>query len=183
MLKFIGCMMQLIISPGKGWVDVAAVGESPQQLATSGFYPLLGITACSAFLPRIYDNNLTLPVLIESAVVTFVSYFIAYFLASALMSATIGKVSTDNPGDKKINTFILYNLSILALITLIRNCLPMELSLVQFMPLFVLVIMWAGRQYLNIAEGNIPSFLLLCALFILLPPYVVGYVFKLLMPI
>lgn len=141
MLKFIGCMMQLIISPGKGWADVDEVGESPQQLATSGFYPLLGITACSAFLPRIYDKNLTLPVLVESAVVTFVSYFIAYFLASALMSATIGKVSTDNPGDKKINTFILYNLSILALITLIRNCLPMELSLVQFMPLFVLVIM------------------------------------------
>ena len=61
MLKFIGCMMQLIISPGKGWADIDEVGESPQQLATSGFYPLLGITACSAFLPRIYDKNLHAP--------------------------------------------------------------------------------------------------------------------------
>lgn len=182
MLKFLGCLMQLIISPGKGWVDVAAVGEQPQQLASSGFYPLLGITACSAFVPRLYDKNLTLPVLIESAVVTFISYFIAYFLASALLSATIDRISTNNPGEKKINTFILYNLAILALITLLRNCLPMELSLVQFMPVFVLIVMWAGRQYLNINENSTPTFILLCALFILIPPYVIDYIFRLLMP-
>lgn len=183
MLKFLGCLMQLIISPSKGWTDVAAVGEQPQQLAASGFYPFLGITACSEFIPRIYDKHLTLPMLIESAVVTFVSYFVAYFLASALMSATISHVSGDNPGEKKINTFIIYNLAILALITLVRNCLPMELSLVQFMPLFVLIVMWAGRQYLNVDEGRIPSFLLICALFILIPPYLIGYIFKMLMPI
>ena len=174
--------MQLIISPVKGWTDIAAVGENPQTLAASGFYPLLGLTACSAFIPRLYHTHLELSLLIESAVVTFVGYFIAYFLASALLTATIEKVSSDNPGEKKINTFIIYNLAILALITFIRNCLPMDLSLIQLMPLFVLIIMWAGRKYLNIDEGHTPTFLLLCALFILIPPYVIIAIFRMLMP-
>ena len=50
------------------------------------------------------------------------------------------------------------------------------------MPVFVLIVMWAGRQYLNINENSTPTFILLCALFILIPPYVIDYIFRLLMP-
>jgi hypothetical protein len=182
MLKYFGCLAQLIISPRKGWVDIAARGESPQTIASVGFYRLLGITACSAFIPWLYNHQLTLPVLIESAVVTFVTFFISYFLATVLLTAGIERVSDDNPGEKKISTFALYSISILALIALLRNCIPMDLSLVQFMPLLVLVVMWAGRAYLNVREESTPTFLLICGVCVIVPPYLIDYLFHLLMP-
>lgn len=181
MLKFLGSLLQLIISPAKGWADIAASGKAPADIASAGFYPLLAITACSEFVPRLY-RTIALPHMIESAVVTFISYFISYFLGAAIFIALVGKVSSDIPEEKKVQTFVIYNLSVLALITLIANCLPTELSLVAFLPLFTLIIMWAGARYLNVDEGHTARFMAICAITVLVPPYIISNLFSLIMP-
>lgn len=65
MLKFLTCLIQLIISPAKGWEDIAAVGEEPRKICSDGFYPLLGLTACSVFTRRLYDSDLGLVTMIQ----------------------------------------------------------------------------------------------------------------------
>ena len=183
MLKFLGLLIQLIISPGKGWEDIAAVGNEPRKICAGGFYPLLGITACSVFIQLLYPLSDTFVASVQQAIITFVRFFISYFLASYVMSIFLKKlVDGGDPNEKKYNTFIIYNLSLLALITIIANCLPMEHPIVQFLPIYVLFVMWTGGRYLVIKVGNEIKFFLLSVISIIVPPYLLGYLFNMLLP-
>ncbi len=182
MLKFLTCLIQLIISPSKGWEDIAAVGEEPGKLCSDGFYPLVGVTACTVFVQRFYDVDLSLVTLIQGAIITFVKYFVSYFLASFIFSFFLGKmVDSGDLNEKKYHTFVIYNLSLLSLITIVANCLPMELSIVQFLPVFTIVVMWFGRRYLAIKEDSSFNFIFLSALSLLVAPYLIGRVFNMLL--
>lgn len=182
MLKFLTCLLQLIISPAKGWEDIAAVGEDPRKLCAEGFYPLLGVTAASVFVRRIFDSDLSVVALLQGAIITFVAYFVAYYLASFIFSLFMGRIIDGEPNEKKIHTFTLYNLSLLALISIVANCLPMELSIVQFLPVFTIIVMWMGRRYLAVKESYGFRFVFLSAVAILCSPYLLSYLFNLLLP-
>jgi len=182
MLKYLGYLIQLILSPGKGWDDIALSKLTPKSVAADGFYPLLGVASCTVFAQYLYDSDLTLPVLIEGAVITFVSYFISYFIASFMFAMFGKRLIKGEPDEKRYNLFILFNLSILVLITMLKNCLPMSLSLVEFLPLFVLLAMWMGHRYLDVEPGKEGSFTVFCALAILAPPFLLGFLFNLLLP-
>lgn len=183
MLKFIGLLIQLIVSPGRGWEDIAAKGDDPRKICADGFYPFIGVTACTVFVRYFYDIDRGLVDLIQGAIITFVAYFASYFFASFMFSV-FGKSLFDGEiNEKKYNTFIIYNLSLLALITIISNCLPMELSVVEFLPIFVLLVMWMGAKYLCVKENSGVKFILLSTISILVPPYVLVYLFNLLLPV
>lgn len=172
----------MILSPGKGWDDIALSKLTPKSVSSDGFYPLLGLASCTVFVQYLYDTELTLPVLVESAVITFVSYFISYFIASFLFAMFGKRLMKGDPDEKRYNLFILFNLSILVLIAMLKNCLPMSLSLVEFLPLFLLLVMWMGHRYLDIEPGKEGSFTVFCGLAILAPPFVLGFLFNLLLP-
>lgn len=97
MLKFLGYLLQLIISPARGWEDITARGEEPRAIASSGFYPLIGITACTVFIQRFYVSSLSLVTMIQNAVVTFVQYFVTFFFAVFLFSFSLSEWSTVSP--------------------------------------------------------------------------------------
>lgn len=182
MLKYLGYLIQLILSPGKGWDDIALSNLTPKSVAADGYYPLLGVASCSVFVQYLYDSDLTLPVLVESAVITFVVYFISYFIASFMFAVFGGRLIKSVPDEKRYNLFILFNLSILVMIEILKNCLPMSLSLVEFLPLFVLLVMWMGHRYLDVEPGKEGSFTIFCGLAILAPPFLLDFLFKLLLP-
>lgn len=180
MLRFLRYISQLIISPSNGWEDIAARAKSPAEIARNGFYPLVAITASSVFARLFYGGARLnpLPELIKEAVVTFVMFFASYFLASFCWSVFAGKFSAKSEAtEMKQNTFIIYNLALLSIIQIIANCLPISLSLVQFLPLFILVIIWAGHTYVCVKPQSIFTFMLFSAMTILVPPYVIFYIF------
>lgn len=180
MLQFLRYISQLIISPANGWEDIAARAESPAEIARNGFYPLVAITASSVFARLFYGGTRLhpLPSLIEEAVVNFVMFFASYFLASFCWVTFSSKFSAKTEAtEKKQDTFIMYNLSLLAIIQIIGNCLPISLSLVQFLPLFILVTIWAGHTYVCVKPQSMFSFMLFSTMTILVPPYVIFYIF------
>ena len=79
--------------------------------------------------------------------------------------------------EKKQDTFIIYNLSLLAIIQIIENVLPISLSLVQFLPLFILVVIWAGHTYVCVRPQSMLMFMVFAVLTILVPPYAIFYIF------
>ena len=135
----------------RGWEDIAARGEEPRAIASSGFYPLIGITACTVFIQRFYVSSLSLVTMIQNAVVTFVQYFVTFFFAVFLFSFFLKRMVDGEPNEKKYTTFILYNLGLLAVINIIGNCLPpIDLSIVQFLPVVVVLVTWMGMRYLAV---------------------------------
>lgn len=145
-------------------------------LSVAGAYCLL------VFTRRLYDSDLGLVTMIQGAIITFVEYFVSYFLASFLFSIFLGKVIDGELNEKKYHTFAIYNISLLALITIIENCLPTELSIVQFLPVFTIVVMWMGKRYLAVKEEKSFTFIFLASVAILVMPYLLGFLFNMVIP-
>ncbi len=177
MLSFIGHLLQLIISPNKGWEDISSRGDDPNNLTRQGLYPLLGIAACSVFA-RLIFIDLTITSLVQQALIEFIRFFLTYFIASFVMSLTLIKVVDGKPNEKKYCTFIIYNIGILTIISIINNCLPFELSLIQFLPLLVVITMWTGARYISVNKDKLVQFTAISILSILIPPYLLHYLFN-----
>ena len=174
MLKFLVCLLQLIIAPAKGWEAIADEDMEPRKLCAEGFYPFIGVVACTVFVQYFYSTETGLAQLLQNAVITFLQYFITYFLASFLFSLFISKLTQGEVDEKRCHTFIIYNLSLLGLFQMINNCLPVEISIFQFLPFFDIFIIWFGIPYLSIKENKKVLFLILRVASIMVPPYIFG---------
>ncbi len=181
MFRFLKYLFQLIISPGRGWEDISLAGDDKEKVASSGLYPMLGIASLSAFIRYFYDRALSLAEMLQQAIIIYVQYFISYFLAAGIFSFCIGRLVDSEPSEKKYATFIAYGLAACSLITIIRNCLPVELSIVQFLPVYVALILWKGERYMAVKKERSLHFILLSILTVILLPVLIGIIFKLLM--
>lgn len=182
MSRFLKYLFQLIISPGRGWEDVSHAGISPEELTSRGLYPLLGVTAVSVFVTAFYTNDTSFIHLIQTAIISFVKFFITYFIAVALFSLAATKMSDNGMNEKKSHTFIIYNIGLLALYNIIENILPIQLSFIQFLPLYSAIIIWKGARYLAIREDNMLQFTLFGIFSIIVPPYLISWIFNSIIP-
>jgi hypothetical protein len=181
MLKFLKFLFQLIISPTPGWEDISHEGRDAKLFATEGLYPLLGITALSTFITYFFNDS-GLIALLQKAIITFIQYFASYFIAIFLFSVHISKYIDGEPNEKRITTFITFNIAILAIIRIIENCLPIELSIVQFLPVFVAIVMWKGTKYMAVNKNKIGQFMLLSIISIIVTPYLLQALFNFILP-
>lgn len=162
--------------------DISCAGTEPHQLVSEGFYPLLGIASASAFLRLLYNRALTLGGVLQDAIVIFAQYFVSFFIANYIMLTMLPRCVNGEVNEKRVSTFLVYNLSLLALITIIENVTPIELSLVQFLPIIVAVVIWKGCRYMAISEHQTGRFMLISILTVIGLPLLLGYFFHLLAP-
>lgn len=175
MTLFLKLLFHLILSPARGWEDVALEDPDPRRLMTTGLYPLFAIAALSAFIVGIYDPELTFVDMLQRAIITFVQFFISYYIAQFVFSIFIRRYVTDGLiSEDRVSVFISIGLGLLAVLEVIMNCLPVELSLVQFLPLYVAFILWKGAPYLDIMETKMDRFVILAGASIIVPVYLLG---------
>lgn len=182
MWSFLKHIFQLTLSPVHGWEDISAKHAEVSRLQASGFYPLTALTSISVFISIIYHDNLTLSSMLSDAIITFVMYFLGYFLSSFLLSVYLPKISDGNYSERRANTYIIYSLALLEIISIIQNCVPITLAITLFLPIYVGIIMWKGATYMRIPADEVGSFMLLSIFGVLLPPYVLLFLFKLVLP-
>lgn len=182
MVRFLKNILHLVLSPGKGWEDISHEGREPKEIASDGMYPLFGIASLSAFVSYFYNDGSSLVGMLQHAIIIFVQYFIAYFIATFLYSIHGGKYVDGEVNEKKYQTMTAYSLSLLSIITVIGNCLPMELSLVQFLPVYVALIMWKGCKYMAVKNESVGQYMLFSIVSVILPPVLLGYMFNMIIP-
>lgn len=182
MWSFLKHIFQLTLSPVHGWEDISAARSDVNRLLASGFYPLTALTSVSVFIALFYHEGLTLSALLSDAIITFVMFFLGYFFSSFILSVYLPKLSEGGYTEKRANTFIIYSLALLEIISIIQNCVPITLAITLFLPIYVGIIMWKGACYMNIPENNVGSFMLISIFGVLMPPYVLMFLFKLIMP-
>lgn len=179
MIRFLKHLIQLVISPGRGWEDISYAGDKPEAIANDGLYPLFGLASLSAFVRYFYSDSIGLIDMLLLALAIFLQYFVSYFAATFLLSSLAKKyVENEEPNEKKVMTTVSYSLAIMAIITIIENCLPMELSVVQFLPLYVAVVVWKGATYMAIKEAYVGHYMLVAILALIAIPIAMGYVLQ-----
>ncbi|MBD5248711.1 MAG: hypothetical protein HDS58_01315 [Barnesiella sp.] len=186
MLTFIGYIMQLIINPRRGWEDVAADSPVPRHLLLTGLLPFIILTALTSFVRVFYFTDYTFIDAVQNAIINAVTYFATYFIASFAISLKINALETtqgdtlsETEAADRVDVFCSCIVGLLLLITLISNLIPLDLSLLQYLPLYSVYVIWKGAEYLRIATDKIGHFMILSVLTIVVPVYLLGYFFHL----
>ena len=99
MLRFLKNMLQLILAPSKGWDEVSQLNESPNKIMEKGLYPLLAITAITAFAHGLYGSEpFDFGAQIELALTQFLALFLGVMFGRAAFEALIHHF-TGKPAD------------------------------------------------------------------------------------
>lgn len=183
MLKFLQHILQLIISPAKGWEDVASAGTLPVTLCRVGFYPLLAVTALTCVFRLFYDHlDTSMVIVLQDAIITFTVYFATLFFAQFVLSTTLGKYCDTEPSEHKVSTFVIFVLATLAIFNILENIVPVEIAIVKILPAYAIFIIYKGARYLDVKPDKIGQYMFLTVFTVLAPPYLLSFLFKLIMP-
>lgn len=178
MKHFLKHMLQLILSPGNGWEDIDKADEDSRDVALKGFYPLIALTALSVFMQGVF-HHVEFLVLFMRMVVTFLVYFVSYFFGVFVLSLFSEPALNGGYDEQKSHLFVLYTLGVLAVISLIVNCLPVSKEMLFFLPFYVALIQWKGTKFMNVKPEKTGLFMIIVILGVLLPPYIFYSLFSL----
>ncbi|MDE7443186.1 MAG: hypothetical protein K2M65_03390 [Muribaculaceae bacterium] len=154
-------LLNLAMSPSKGWEDIDDDSPDARRTLTHGFLPLLLLTSLSIGCQAIYHHEWAISQFILGAIILFGKFFISYYVAMLLMGIFLPKITAEGGySESRTSNFCLLSMSMLAMIALLENCLPEGMPLVKFLPLYVIVIMWQGRGYLSIPSHNEVRFII-----------------------
>lgn len=172
-------MFQLILAPRRGWEDIAVDDIPSRILLTRGFVPFVIVTALSSLLSMAYHFDTSLASSIGQMIACGVKYVASYYLASFFFSLYVPSCTGGEMSLNKNHTFIIYSLTLLVLLNLIGNCLPMVPDMLYLLPVYVLFIMWRGINYMEVKFDGVIGFMALCLLAVILPPFLLQYLFNL----
>lgn len=182
LLEFLKSMLQLVLAPTKGWEDISLADGRTGRPASRAYYVYMAVVALSWLVQLLYDSELGLVRVIELVIVTyatfFASFYIGTFILSVAMQSLVGSGEVD---EHRVRTLVAYGLSLLGLIRLIANLLPAQTPVLWFMPLYVVVILWKGFRYAGVRRESVGLFVILDVLAIIVPPMIVGWLFKILL--
>jgi hypothetical protein len=175
MLQYLKTLIQLILSPKAGWEDISAEGTDPELMIKSGLYPLIGISACSEFLRLFYDNSLTLITAIEMAVINFGSLFASVYIAKLVFEIYISRFVQGEMNVKKNMTFITVIIGIVTLLQIITNCFPAGLTILKFVPIYIMMIIYKSLAYMAVKQETEVHFVLLATAVTIVVPQIIYY--------
>ncbi|MDE6165969.1 MAG: hypothetical protein K2F58_02620 [Muribaculaceae bacterium] len=176
MLHYLKLMLQILMAPQRGWEDVEADGESSRHTLLYGLLPLVSIAAVSVGLSAFYELHPSATRLLVRAIVVFASYTISYFIGVALLTYTLPRICPDSLTDREhIEIFCAYCTGMMAAIGILQNLLPMELTLLQFLPIYVVVVICLGRNFVGVSENYIFRFAAAAITGIIVPVYLIGH--------
>lgn len=172
-------MLQLVLSPRRGWEDIAIDNVPPQKLLLSGYLPLIIITALTCLPALWYHSDATVAVVIERVISCFVKYLVGYYLAIFFFSLYMPSCTGGEVSPNKNATFIIYSLGLLAMFNILTNLLPMVPDMLYLLPVYLVFIMWRGITYMEVKFNGVVTFLILSLLTVIVPPFLLQNLFNL----
>lgn len=173
-MHFIKNMLQLLLAPTRGWEDVDCDDTTPRRVLRRGLLPVVGAAALSVAFSAFYDLHPSAVGLLTKAVVVFARYMIAYYCGVAVLMYALPKLAIEGAVDRnRVELFCAYCTGIMAGIGILQNLLPMELTLLQFLPIYVVVVICMGRTFLDVDERNIFRFAAVAIIGLILPVYLI----------
>ena len=166
----------VIIKPKLGWQYIDDSGNSTQRVLSSVFFPLLAILAISCFIPMIYDRTITLSTSLMKAIVSFSEYMLTYFLCSYLLSGFYPEFSRSHIALAKLNSYLIYNMSFMIILSVLINVLNAEFSVLYFMFLYMPYMAFNGLEFLGLKSNKRVKFYIISTLMMMVLPFIINLV-------
>ena len=172
----------LVVFPAKAWQQIAEKKESQDHFLNYYLYPMMGITAISAF-GGFFDSGFTLENALKVVTIDFVQYFVGFFISAFLIDEIRQRLLDEDKNPQLSQKFSGYLLSIYMVVTIALNILPDNFSFLRFAPLYIIYVAWEGlKHFLNVPEPRRMTFIVLVSLIILLSPTIIERIMFILMP-
>lgn len=153
MLNYLKCLLQLMLSPGKGWEDISYEGRDPRGVVNRGYLSLLVVVALSSLLALLYDHQMSTAAAFIHVPLTFLRYFVSYYIAMFIFGMTLADyVSGGEFNYTRTATYTAYLLGLVAVVTLLENMLPMDVGVLHFLPIYIAIIAWKGAGYMAVKK-------------------------------
>ena len=175
MFRFLKYIIQLLLSPAHGWSDLAKTDPDPDELARTGLYPLLGIAALTEFLALIYQRHVHLPVVLVRALADFGAYYVSIFIARLLFELYLGRLTDTKPDRRRVEQLTVAGIGLMVCIQIVSNCLPWNLVLLKFLPLYVVLVLYKAVPFLHVRKNCELNFIGLSAAAIVVVPLAIYY--------
>lgn len=175
MLSFLKYLIQLVLSPGNGWEDLAKESPDPEELTRRGLYPLLGIAAITEFLALIFHRHIRLADVLVRAIADFGAYFVSIFIARLIFELYLRKLTGATPEPRRTATLTVTGIGLMVVIQIISNCMPWNLVLLKFLPLYVILVLYKAAPYIGVDKRSELNFIGLSAAAIVAVPLLLYY--------
>lgn len=174
MLHYLKLMLQLLMAPARGWEDVAESAENSRHTLLCGLLPLAALAALSAFTGRFYQLHPSFTPLLVKAVVMFIKYTVTYFIGVALLLNVLPRLTSDGLVNReRVELFCAYCEGMMAVIGILECVMPMDITLLQFLPIYVVVVICMGRRFVDVDERNIFRFAGVSVFGLIVPVYLI----------
>lgn len=145
---------RIMVTPTSGWAMAKNNGPSPELAIIRFFLPLCIITGVSVYFNLLYprqsgvlnDKN-ALTTLLVNAVIQFCSFFIGYYLALVMAKVFLPKDTRQLPHTPYGKLLIMTGVATLAFFHILFEALPMFDSILVFLPLWTIFILFKGMEY------------------------------------
>lgn len=177
-LLYLKNLIQIMLNPVHGWEDLKAESPDNDRMFRCGFVPMICVVAITVWTNVLYAASWSVVDNIIMTLGTLAAYFAGYYVAVNVLSMCLpGIVADELYDDRSIMLYCMSCLGLLSLINILSNCIPFDMALLTFLPAYVLVVMWQGRNYLGVKAGSYTRFFLLAVVSVMLPVLAVKLLF------
>lgn len=159
----------VIVAPRVGWDEVNSSNMTTHRVQQSGYFPLLALLAVASFVRMIYGVE-GLSGTLMHALAEFFSFYVSFFLVSYLLGGFYPNLVKTNSGRTRLDNYILYSLSYVAIIEIFINLFD-GFDPLYFLLIYAFVIIQKGTVYLGIqGQPKTSKFVALASIMIIFLP-------------
>ena len=151
-LKYLLGLLQVVLSPRRGWEDASYDGYDAEKLFKEGFLPFILLVSATIFVRALMHEEFEWLTLSFQAFVCFLKYFLTY-----------------------------YTIGILGAINIIANLMPVDTAVVYMLPLYLLIVIWRSTRFMAVKYENRTTFTIASVLSIVFPPILIQLLFNLIL--
>ena len=182
MAQLLKYLVQLVLSPGKGWDALAEEQPQAEALMHRGLLPLLALTSLSEFAALFWEQGLKFGTVLIRAVVDFGAYFVTVYIARLVFDIYVGRFTAGQPDRERVAVLTVMAVGIMIAIQLIDNILPWNLVLLRFLPLYAVLVLYKSSSYMDVPTSREMNYMIMATLATVVTPLVIYYFFFFLLP-
>lgn len=170
MWLFIRHLFQLILAPSKGWEDISAAAASYVDIQKNGYFPLIVLTALFEFFRLVYSPTMPFIEALANAVAIGGGLFVSVFAARLFLDIVLTKFINQDMNILKINKLAIYLLGVDCLYRILSDLIPAALTLLSFLPLVSVIIIFKSAPFLSVPDDRIINYLALVFIGVIIIP-------------
>jgi len=180
-LKYLLGLLQVILSPRRGWEDASYDGYDAEKLFKEGYLPYILLVSVTVFMRALMHEEFEWLTLSFQAFVCFLKYFLTYYIAHTIILYYLPGATDVPMSEKRITAFLVYAIGILGTINVIANLMSVDTAIIYMLPLYLLIVIWRSTRYMAVKYESRTTFTIVSVLSIMFPPVLIQILFNLIL--